>query len=96
MNKKLVNRVVCHADQNLKTATDLVAKLDDLDLVSLTATLKSSIANIEDARRQGVQMDDTLELEGTLMSLGYILIMAKVGLEQAALAGLREMEGGTE
>ena len=96
MNQKLVNRVVCHADQNLKTATDLVATLDALDLVSLTATLKSSIANIEDARRQGVQMDDTLELEGTLMSLGYILIMAKVGLEQAALAGLREMEGGTE
>lgn len=96
MNQKLVNRVVSNADQNLKTATDLVAQLNDLDLVSLTATLKSSIANIEDARRQGVKMDDTLELEGTLKSLGYILIMAKVGLEQAALAGLREMEGDTE
>jgi len=92
MNPKLRCTVAHRADQHLSGAADLIPVMGDERFVEFIAILGNLIKYCAEESQKGVSPDSTARTMMTFRNLGFLIIFAQVGVEQAALSALAKAE----
>ena len=85
--------IVTHnADQHLSRAAEVIPQMGDERLIEFTLMLANLINRSAHYAREGISPDTVTKMEISFRNLGFLLVFAQVGVEQAALSALAQAE----
>ena len=92
INPKLRCAVTHKADQHLSRAAEMIPVMGDERFIEFTSMLGSLISYCSEESNNGISPDNPAKATMTFRNLGFLIIFAQVGVEQAALSALAQAE----
>ena len=92
INPKIRCIVAHKADQHLSRAAEMIPAMGDERFVDFMAVLGNLLSYCAEESQNGVSPDSPAKTTMTFRNLGFLIIFAQVGVEQAALSALAKAE----